>query len=150
MRPKMRPKRIGTFALAVALVIVPSWSSAVVKKRARQSQTKKAAALNVADSFQAFCGVWMKKLRARETDNIAHIEWQNGPDSVWGSYVGYSEDYTCAVTSGPRPVGRMNYREVRYEKRGASLTEAKDSTPRPVEIFETSELFSYIRGKWDY
>jgi hypothetical protein len=101
-------------------------------------------------SFQVFCGEWMKKLHAREVDNLAHIEWQTSSVGVSGTYVGYSEDYTCTVGPNRPPVGKITYRELRYEKRGADLAEAKRDTPRTVEVVETKELFSYIKGKWDY
>jgi hypothetical protein len=48
------------------------------------------------------------------------------------------------------PTGKITYQEVRYEKRGATITEASTSVPRAIEIFEVTEIFTFKNGRWDF
>jgi hypothetical protein len=104
-------------------------------------------------AFQSFCQDWMHKLEAREQNNVTHIQWQTNTDGVTGDYTGYyTSDHTCIVKSGTAsvPVGKITYREFRYEKHGGNITEAEHSPPRPVEATDVTEIFRYDKGKWIY
>jgi hypothetical protein len=39
---------------------------------------------------------------------------------------------------------------VRYKKEGRSESDARSSAPLAIEVYEATELFSYLKGKWDY
>jgi hypothetical protein len=112
-----------------------------------------ASAQDPAIAFQGFCEEWMQKLEAREQSNVTHIKWESHPDGiVQGAYVGYTREHTCVTKDGTGsvPVGKINYREIRYEKRGASIQEAEHSAPRPIEATDVTEIFRYSKGKWVY
>ena len=99
-------------------------------------------------SFQSFCKQWMEKVWGREGQNSS--TWERDGDGVVRSYVEYSRDYNCTVTEEKPPVGKITYRETWYERRGKTAADAEASPPEPIKIFETSEYFSYNRGKWLY
>jgi hypothetical protein len=122
---------------------------ATAKEKAADSQE---SAEKAASTWPDFCTEWMGKLAVRERDNIANIRWETGADGVKGVYVGYSKDHTCTLREGTEkvPVGKIGYLEVSYEKRGASIPEAQQSEPRPTVSYEVTEIFEYIKGKWDY
>jgi hypothetical protein len=111
-----------------------------------------AVAEDPASAFNGFCEEWMQKLAAREHDNVNHIQWQSSGSEVQGDYVGYTQEHTCQTKNGTGsvPVGKINYREVRYEKRGSSVAEAETSPARAVEVTEVTEIFRYAKGKWVY
>jgi hypothetical protein len=140
------------FVVLVAAVIVCAACSSPVAAEtcAGPDRACNAASETRIDSFQPFCDGWMQKLRDRELNGLAHIGWQTSAEGVQGTYVGYSEDYTCTVATDGPPVGIVEYREVRYEKRGRTIAEAEQSSPLPVEICKTTELFGYTKGKWQY
>lgn len=138
----------------VAKKAAPKKGPAKKKTVAKKAGPKKpsAAMAGATDSFESFCLEWMKKLAVREHDNIAHIKWETNATGVHGSYTGYNPEHTCVVIEGTQgvPIGTIKYREVRYEKRGASAVEAEASQPTPVELFDVSEIFRYTKGKWDF
>jgi len=109
-------------------------------------------AQDVATAFQGFCDEWMHKLEEREHANVSHIKWETNANGVQGDYVGYTHEHTCVMKDGTDsvPIGKINYREVRYEKHGGSIAEAEQSAPQPVEITEVTEIFRYSKGKWVY
>jgi hypothetical protein len=103
--------------------------------------------------FEGFCQEWMHKLEAREQNNVTHIQWQTNGEGVTGDYTGYyTHEHTCIVKSGTAsvPVGKITYREIRYEKHGGNVSEAEHSDPRPVETTDVTEIFRYDKGKWIY
>lgn len=106
----------------------------------------------VASAFDTFCEEWMHKLAVREHDNIEHVKWEQVDGGVEGSYTGYEQKHTCKLIEGTEadPVAKVFYREIRYTKRGSTIAEAKNSEPKPTEIFEVQEIFHYLNGKWDY
>jgi hypothetical protein len=121
------------------------------KAAAKKVTTSKLTPEQIVAAFQTFCQEWMQKLAAREHDNIANIKWNTRPDSVQGEYVGYTQDHTCTVKNeDTAPVGKIAYQEVRYEKRGATVAEAKNSPPHPVESTAVTELFRFEKDKWVY
>ena len=114
--------------------------------------TARAQDAAVASAFEGFCIEWMHKLEAREQANVTHIKWETGADGVHGEYIGYTQEHTCTMKSGTGnvPVGKIIYREIRYEKRGSSVKEAEGSAAHPVETTEVTEIFRYEKGKWVY
>lgn len=107
---------------------------------------------DVATAFEGFCTEWMHKLEAREQANVTHIKWETDSDGVHGDYIGYTQEHTCTMKTGTNsvPVGKITYREIRYEKRGPSIAEAEHSPSHPVETTEVTEIFRYDKGKWIY
>ena len=101
-----------------------------------------------------FCETVMHKLQAREQDNLAHIKWDTVASGVEGTYTGYSQEHTCKMVEGTEkdPVGKIRYQEFVYKKSGSTIAEATQATPETVEIFDTQEIFHYLKnaGKWDY
>ncbi len=141
--------RVLAMAVLVAMLAVgPSWSSPLGEAKAQHRRAGKHPPKDLAGSFQSFCKEWMEKVWARDPQSL--IKWQTEGDGVQGTYVEYSPDYTCTLTQSDPPVGRVVYREVRYEKRGKTIAEAERSLPRPIEIFDTGEFFSYMNGQWTY
>ncbi|MBI4515499.1 MAG: hypothetical protein HY699_06765 [Deltaproteobacteria bacterium] len=116
--------------------------------------TVTAAGDRPAEQFQTFCASWMDKLAVRERDNLRQIRWVASGDGVEGEYVGYSQEHTCELKSlsEPKatPVGKIKYQELRYQKRGASASEAEAAAPRALEATEVTEIFQYKKGKWVY
>src|SRR5512135_3134165 len=86
-----------------------------------------ARAEDPADSFPQFCDEWIEKLAARERDNVAHIKWESDGSVVKGDYVGYTHEHTCVTKIGSQatPVGKITYREIKYEKLGPTVEEAE-------------------------
>jgi hypothetical protein len=106
---------------------------------------------DVASAFDNFCAEWMQKLEAREEANVSHIKWEPNGAGVQGAYVGYTQEHTCTLKDGQKvPVGKIMYQEVRYLKRGPTITEAQQSIPHPVETTAVTEIFGYDHGKWVY
>jgi hypothetical protein len=103
-------------------------------------------------AFRAFCDEWMLKLSEREKFNRSRIRWDSGENWVQGDYIGYTREHHCSIERqhGVPPVGKIRYREIRYEQRGATLEEATASLARPVETTEVTEIFRYGEGKWIY
>ncbi len=102
--------------------------------------------------FPAFCEEWMSKLAAREKRNVSLIKWDENGSNVSGSYIGYSNQHSCIFKedSGPVPVGKITYLEVRYEKRGNTREEAERSPAQAVETTEVTESFRYAKDQWVY
>jgi len=111
-----------------------------------------ARAEDPASAFQGFCEEWMEKLHERQVRNLSHIKWEPAADGVHGDYVTYSDEHTCITKNGTAsvPVGKIIYREVRYEKIGTTVQEAEKNTPRALETTEVTEIFRYNNGKWIY
>jgi len=116
------------------------------------SVTAVARAEDPADSFPQFCDAWIEKLAARERDNAAHIKWESDGSIVKGDYLGYTHEHTCITKMGTQstPVGKIIYREIKYEKLGPTVEEAEHTEARPVETTEITEIFRYAGGKWIY
>ena len=114
--------------------------------------TTVARAEDPADSFPQFCDEWIEKLAARERDNVAHIKWESDGNVVKGDYVGYTREHTCVTKMGTQstPVGKIIYREIKYQKLGPTVEEAEHTAARAVETTEITEIFRYAGGKWIY
>jgi hypothetical protein len=103
--------------------------------------------------FQTFCDGWMSKLKERERNNIAHIEWKQGDRGVVGEYVGYdTTNITIPEITNPdkQPVGRVVYMELKLRLSGTSNVDALAQKPEIVERTEVTELFRYEHGNWVY
>jgi len=105
-----------------------------------------------AASFPQFCDEWADKLAARERDNVAHIQWEAEDGVVKGDYLGYTREHTCLTKIGTQstPVGKIIYREIKYEKVGSTVEEAEQTEARAVDVTEITEIFRYAGGKWLY
>jgi len=92
----------------------------------------------------------MEALRRQGQDHLAAVQWQQDATGVRGEYVDYSPDYICGISpsAGGTPVGRMRYQEIHFEKRGADVGAAMESTPDPMRIEQVTEVFVYQQGMW--
>jgi hypothetical protein len=150
--------RFSTMVTLLALaLLVSSGTVRAQKAPARKAASAKPHAATkpspeeVTQAFQTFCQEWMQKLEAREHDNIKNIKWNTTSEGVQGEYVGYTREHTCIVKDEYKePVGEIIYQEVRYERRGATIAEAGNNPPRPLETTAVTEIFRYENGKWIY
>jgi len=106
------------------------------------------------DSLEAFCQKWMGFLEQREKDNKEQIAWRTLGDGVEGEFVGYTKDYTCALSElrpdTKVPVGTIKYLELKYRHKGTSSTAALANRPKIIEATEVTEIFRYSQNKWVY
>jgi len=102
--------------------------------------------------FQSFCAEWMKKLQERVAFNIQRIEWRSENGAVVGQHVDYGKESTCVAREDPgkQPVGEISYREVTYERRGATPEAALAAPGTVVETFDVTEIFLFTKGRWQY
>lgn len=104
--------------------------------------------------FPGFCRDWQAKLRDRERNNLAHIDWQSRDGSRVGTYVGYGNIQSCICKRTPKgiEIGKLVYQEIQYRMEGRTLEEARHATPTPAGITNTTEIFRYDNrlGKWIY
>lgn len=146
-------RRLFVWLVVTALALGGAHAAAA---KAKSAAAKKGAAKPnpeaVASSLDTFCEEWMHKLAVREHDNIEHLKWEKVDGGVEGTYTGYEQKHSCKLMEGTEadPVAKIFYREIRFTKHGSTIAEAKDSLPKPVEIFEVQEIFHYLNGKWDY
>ena len=127
---------------------------------AKKDKSKAAPAAKITETpeelqtkFKTFCDDWMSKLRERERNNIAHIEWKPGERGVVGEYVGYdTTNITIPELTNPdkQPIGRVVYMELKLRLVGTSDVDALAQKPEIVERTEVTELFRYERGNWVY
>ncbi len=147
--------RTKIFVCAAAAVCILAPLTAVAKSKPAKAAKAAAPAPGkteverAQESFGSFCELWMEKLAARERDNLLRLEWKTNGNGFNATYVGYSKEHDCNVTNaGKVPIGRVLYKEVTYQQEGSTLEEAKSSAPRPIEIYEVTELFRFNKGKW--
>lgn len=156
----MRAVAYSVSVTTVALAVVAILGSAVgasngarvaaTKAKAKKHKPMKVSSVELKQSFDQFCTEWVQKLREREQYNLAHIEWTPRADGIVGTYVGYSDAQACTLTDDQPPVGKIRYQQTVYEKRGSTRPIAEGSPPQAVEQCDTTEFFSFIKGKWDY
>jgi hypothetical protein len=106
-----------------------------------------------AESFDSFCAEWMGKLAQREQQNAAKVQYSPGSAGVEGKYTGYERvPVRCQTRAKPGApgVGTLVYHELKYKKSGATVAEAKSSTPQVVEKMEVMEIFRFDGQKWKY
>jgi len=138
--------------LALTAAAVPAAEKAK-PKAAAASGAPAASDEKVADDLKAFCVKWMGFLAKRESDNTHNIKWQTESAGVKGQYVGYSKEYDCIMkerSSNGTPVATIVYKELIYEKGGASRPDAEQATPKVVDATEVTEIFRYTKGEWVY
>jgi len=107
---------------------------------------------NASASFPSFCRDWERKLRDRERNNLAHIDWRMLGGVETGNYVGYStvDSCLCKQASNGVPIGELTYKEFEYVLTGKSVDDAKRSAPKATSIVPTREIFSWDKDKWYY
>jgi hypothetical protein len=127
------------------------------KAKAREPLSPAAAAAEILNgpqvrNFQAFCDEWMQKLRDRETYNTAHIAWETHDGRVSGEYVGYGTENTCIAREEPGkdPIGKITYRETKYRREGATTAAALAVPGTILEQTDTTEIFRFGKGRWQY
>jgi hypothetical protein len=111
-----------------------------------------AMAQDASTSLETLCKEWGANLADREHHNLEQINWQFSTTGVEGDYVGYTPIRSCSLleTSGPTPVGQINYLEIQYEKHGWTVAEAESSQPVAVATTDVTEIFRFDDGKWLY
>ena len=103
-------------------------------------------------AFPAFCQDWERKLKERERNALAAIQWTEKDGWETGVYMGYTPILTCECHQSAKgfPVGALTYSEVHYYLAGHTLDEAKGAKPQPVAKTDTTELFRWDTDKWVY
>jgi hypothetical protein len=114
-------------------------------------QVSAVAAVDVR-GFSTFCASWMEKLRDRSSFNIERIKWRSEGAVVVGEHVDYGQESTCVAReeAGKTPIGKIGYREVRYERRGATPEAALAAPGTVIERFDVTEIFRFAEGRWQY
>jgi hypothetical protein len=141
--------------LGFGIVLGTGVPAAAKKKEKASAQASKTTATpeELRDTFKTFCDGWMSKLRERERDNIAHIQWKPGERGVVGEYVGYDTTNITIpeiTTTGAEPVGRVVYMELKLRLTGTSDVDALAQKPEIIERTEVTELFRFDHGNWVY
>jgi hypothetical protein len=103
-------------------------------------------------TFPSFCRDWERKLRDREHNNLAHMNWRREEGNETATYVGYSaiDSCVCKQASNGVPIGELTYKEYSYSLTGKSVEDARHSQPKQTSISPTREIFSWDKGKWYY
>jgi hypothetical protein len=150
----------GMVAVLMAMMGLGLVLGTSVPAVAKKDKSKAAPAAKITETpeeltakFKTFCDDWMGKLRERERNNIAHIEWKPGERGVVGEYVGYdTTNITIPELTNPdkQPIGRVVYMELKLRLVGTSDVDALAQKPEIVERTEVTELFRYERGSWVY
>lgn len=139
--------------VGLMLVVGTSVPAAAKKAKAPAEPVAQASPEELKTKFKTFCDSWMEKLRERERNNIAHIEWKPGDRGVVGEYVGYdTTNITIPEISNPdkQPIGRVIYMELKLRLSGTTDVDALAQKPEIVERTEVTELFRFERGSWVY
>ena len=104
--------------------------------------------------FPAFCQDWESKLRDRERNNIAHLDWKDSNGLETTTYTGYGniQSCTCKQSSKGIPVGKLFYQEFEYRLEGKTLDEARRAAPKPDTVTNTTEIFRWDKkqDRWIY
>jgi hypothetical protein len=103
-------------------------------------------------AFPSFCQGWERKLRDREVDNLAHLNWQARDGFKNATYVGYGRVESCETkaSSVGVPIGKLTYEEYRYYLAGKSVNEARHAQPKLIGASSTLEIFSWDKNRWFY
>lgn len=142
-----------TITFGFLFVVGTSVPAAAKKQKAEAASAAPASPEELKTKFKTFCDGWMEKLRERERNNIAHIEWKPGERGVVGEYVGYdTTNITIPEISNPdsSPIGRVIYMELKLRVSGTTDVDALAQKPEIVERTEVTELFRFERGNWVY
>ena len=148
---------VAVLMAMVGLVLVLGTSAPAVAKKdkakAEPAGKIRETPEELKSKFQTFCDGWMSKLKERERNNIAHIEWKPGERGVVGEYVGYdTTNITIPDITNPdkQPVGRVVYMELKLRLSGTTDVDALAQKPEIVERTEVTELFRFEHGNWVY
>ena len=92
----------------------------------------------------------MGQLQTAQEQSLAGMRWQQDAIGTRGEFVGYAPDYECTLSTPVKtvPVGRMRYREIRFEKRGESVDDAMRAEPAPLSIEDVTQVLVYRDGYW--
>jgi hypothetical protein len=127
---------------------------AALHKLAARAHLSNAGFARAEALFPGFCRDWQAKLRDRERNNVAHIDWQSRDGSPVGTYIGYGNIQSCICKRTPKgiEIGKLTYQEIQYRMEGRTPQEARHATPTPAGITNTTEIFRYDNklGKWIY
>ena len=155
----MRGMRAILVLVGVAVLVTTAAVPAMAKKKSggssepAASEKQTSSPEEIKTKFKTFCDGWMEKLRERERNNVAHIEWKPGGTCVVGEYVGYdTQNFTVGdiTNADTKPIGRVIYMELKMRLSGSSQVDALAQKPEIVERTEVTELFRYDRGNWVY
>ena len=155
----MRGMRAILVLVGVAVLVTTAAVPAMAKKKSggssepAASEKQTSSPEEIKTKFKTFCDGWMEKLRERERNNVAHIEWKTGGGGVVGEYVGYdTQNFTVGdiTNADTKPIGRVIYMELKMRLSGSSQVDALAQKPEIVERTEVTELFRYDRGNWVY
>lgn len=102
-------------------------------------------------SLRTTCELRMQELKRAAQERLAAVKWERDDTGVRGDYVDYSPEYVCGLSpaSGDTPVGRMEYQEIRFQKRGTDVSTAMEALPVPTGIEQVTQVFVYRRGTWE-
>ncbi|MGH7932897.1 MAG: hypothetical protein ACREQN_06970 [Candidatus Binataceae bacterium] len=102
--------------------------------------------------FPSFCQGWARKLREREVNNLAHLEFQQRDGWETATYTGYGPVRSCECKESNEgiPIGKLTYQEYDYYVAGKTLNEAKNAKPKVLGTTNTLEIFSWDKNKWFY
>lgn len=141
-------RRLAARALATLALLLPVAAAAADGAADVGARIPSKAVLS--KSLDAKCLDRMEELATLEKQHAANIAWEISPIAVRGTYIGYTQDYTCALgkSVGSNPAATLRYQEVLYEKSGKTLSAAEGDSPRPVEITEVTEVLVYRDGIW--
>ena len=155
----MRGMRAILVLVGVAVLVTTAAVPAMAKKKSggssepAASEKQTSSPEEIKTKFKTFCDGWMEKLRERERNNVAHIEWKPGGTGVVGEYVGYdTQNFTVGdiTNADTKPIGRVIYMELKMRLSGSSQVDALAQKPEIVERTEVTELFRFERGNWVY
>ena len=146
---------------AAAAVSIATYAAIPARAQTHAARHHHAASALTADpaafeqaraAFPAFCQDWERKLKERERNALASIQWQEKEGWETGVYMGYSPILTCECRQSAKgfPVGTLTYSEIHYYLAGHTLDEAKAAKPQPVAKTDTTELFRWDTNKWVY
>jgi hypothetical protein len=140
--------------VGLGLVLGAGTPAAAKKDKAKvKAASVQATPEELKTKFQTFCDGWMGKLRERERNNIAHIDWKRDTSGVVGEYVGYdTTNITIPDITNPdkQPIARVVYMELKLRLSGTSDVDALAKKPEIVERTEVTELFRFDHGDWVY
>ncbi|MGH7814368.1 MAG: hypothetical protein ACREQI_10265 [Candidatus Binataceae bacterium] len=103
-------------------------------------------------AFPAFCLRWQRDLRDRETNNLAHLVFNDKAGYQTATYTGYGKIDACTAHQSKNgyAIGRITYREFQYYLAGNTEEAARHAKPKPIGLTSTLEIFRWDKGKWFY
>jgi len=97
---------------------------------------------------------WMIKLDKISKDNSEQIALNPSSDGFSGKFISYGpeKDFWVKKTDSnlTTHVGYLKYKQKVYEKKGKTITDAKNCIPCLVQENNVTEIFRFTKGKWIY